>query len=515
MIRKMIDTQEIKLETEFYSQILHNLNIGVLVLSDMTIEYVNSYFSQLFSYQPDELVNTNISQYIHPNDLELLQKSQHKAQRFILQRNIRGISKNGEIIPFNMHIKHMKLYNEIKHLLLLKKVGIKTTLKDKTDLISEDPEYTIDQLKLESTLIRREKHQIELILNNISDGIIVLDQDGKTLTVNDAAKRILKQIFSIEVTYDFNFILSSGHIFFDTIRKLFLSNDYYQREVIEVTPGVFIEFTVALNSSAKQNSLVTIIEFRNITASVAFDNLRKKFVSVVSHELRTPISAINLALINLQKYGSKLTDVQRRELISSMGRSAAVLNQQVDDLLILSRFEAGKSLNLKWEKYHLFGTLYSVLAQLEPKIAEKRINIRVTGARNIELLGDIHRIEQILRIIIDNAVKYSDERSTILITVHDSNINNYNSQNNAGVIIKIIDNGIGISQKDLPHIFTRFYRADDVAHIQGTGIGLALAKELVHLHQGEIYVESEYKKGSTFIIFLPLLHDPPENNPDK
>jgi PAS domain S-box-containing protein len=502
-----------KLETEYYLQILHNLNIGIIILSDTTIEYVNSYFAQLFSYKPDELLNTEISQYIHPNDLKILQSSKYKGQTSTLQRNIRGISRDGEIISFKMHVKQIKMNNDNRQILLLEKVVHEPSTAEQTELTSTDLEYTIDQLKLESTLIRREKHQIELILNNISDGVIVLDQDGKTLTVNYAAKRILNQILSFEITDDFNFILSSGHIFFDTIRKLYLSNDLYQREVIEVTPEVFIEFTVALNSSAKQNSLVTIVEFRDISAFIRFDNLRKKFVSVVSHELRTPISALNLALINLQRYGSKLSAGQKRELINSMGRSASVLNQQVDDLLILSRFDAGKGLNLKWEKYHLLGTIYSVLAQLEPRIAEKNISIRVTGAREIELLGDIHRIEQILRIILDNAIKYSDERSSILIAILDPNEVDYNPRKKPGVLIKIIDQGIGISEKDLPHIFTRFYRADDVAHIQGTGIGLALAKELVQLHQGEIQVESEYKKGSTFIIFFPLLQNPPKSNP--
>jgi len=502
----MLESSEIKLKTEYSTQILDNLNMGVLVLSGKTIEYINAYLAQQLSYHPAELLKTDATQYFSSDDFDLLQQPQQP----VLKKYIKGINKEGEIIPFSAQLKQIKLGKQSKRVVLLEKIVNDTLTAGVREDNSKDLKYIVDKLKLDSSMIKREKQQIELILNNISDGIIVVDQDGKTLTVNQAAKQIIKKILSFEITNDFNFILSSGHIFFDTIRKIFLSNDLYQREVIEAMPGVFIEFTVALNSSAKQNSLVTIVEFRDITPFIAFDNLRKKFVSVVSHELRTPISAINLALINLQRFGTKLTEEQKQALISSMGRSAAVLNQQVDDLLILSRFDAGKSLDLKWEKYHLFGTIYSVLAQLEPRRAEKNIDIQVIGDQDVELLGDTHRIEQILRIILDNAIKYSNANSSILIKVFDQYIGQYAPHNTLGTLIEVIDSGMGISKKDLPHIFTRFYRADDVAHIQGTGIGLALAKELVQLHQGVIHVESEYKKGTTFIIFLPFLDSPPK-----
>jgi two-component system sensor histidine kinase VicK len=364
---------------------------------------------------------------------------------------------------------------------------------------------------LQSTIVNRQKQQIELILNNIRDGVIVIDQDGKSLIINRAAERLIKKMLSIQITADFNFVLSSGHIFFDTVKSLFLSNDVNEKVVIEATPDLYLEFTVALNSSVKQNSLVTIIEFRDITPFIEFENVRKKFVSVISHELRTPISALNLSLINLQKYGVKLSEDQKIEIISSMGRSAAILNQQVDDLLILSRFDAGKSLNLKWETYHVSGAIYSVIAQLEPKIFEKRIKVKLIGSPEVELAGDVQRIEQIVRIILDNAIKYSVEESKIIINVTDNYRGKYVLDETEFVLISITDHGLGISKKDMQHIFTRFYRSDDVAHIQGTGIGLALARELVELHQGAMYAESEYKKGSTFFIVLPKLIINPKN----
>ncbi len=360
-------------------------------------------------------------------------------------------------------------------------------------------------------MVKQQKQQIELILNNISDGVIVLDQDGKTLIVNKAAERFINRILSIKITAEFNFVLSSGHMFFETIKNLFLSNDVNEQIVIKAAPNLYLEFNIALNSSVNQNSLVTIIEFRDVTPFIEFENVRKKFVSVISHELRTPISALSLSLINLQKYGPKLSEDQKLEIINSMGRSTAILNQQVDDLLILSRFDAGKSLDLKWETYHISAAIYSVIAQLEPKIIEKNINVLTLGSCEVELVGDVRRIEQIIRIILDNAVKYSEENSEITINVINDYKGKYDLGKTAKVLIAITDQGIGISEKDMQHLFTRFYRSDEVAHIQGTGIGLALARELVELHQGAIYVESTYKEGSTFFIVLPKLEESPTN----
>ena len=122
---------------------------------------------------------------------------------------------------------------------------------------------------------------------------------------------------------------------------------------------------------------------------------------------------------------------------------------------------------------------------------------------NIRLKGDSKRMDHIFRIIIDNAIKYSTINSKVEIKALDNYNGKYNPEEKSSILIQIKDYGIGIPQKDLQHIFDRFYRSDQVKDITGTGLCLSIARELVHLHRGEIYVESEVGKGSTFYIFLP------------
>ena len=115
------------------------------------------------------------------------------------------------------------------------------------------------------------------------------------------------------------------------------------------------------------------------------------------------------------------------------------------------------------------------------------------------------KIDQIFRIFIDNAIKYSRERNNIEIKAIDNYKGKFNKNNEDGILFQFKDTGIGISDKEISSIFQRFYRSEQVTDIPGTGLGLAIAKELINLHSGEVYVESELGKGTTFYIFLPRI----------
>jgi len=121
----------------------------------------------------------------------------------------------------------------------------------------------------------------------------------------------------------------------------------------------------------------------------------------------------------------------------------------------------------------------------------------------MSLIGDKKRIDQIFRILIDNAIKYSNEGSEIQLVAVDNYKGNFDSTNSDAYIFQVIDKGRGIPEKDLPRLFERFYRAQNARDVSGSGLGLAIAKELTELHGGKIFVESEYSIGSTFTVFLP------------
>ncbi|NVM53987.1 MAG: PAS domain-containing protein [Candidatus Helarchaeota archaeon] len=247
----------------------------------------------------------------------------------------------------------------------------------------------------------------------------------------------------------------------------------------------------------------------DITERIEFENLRRQFIYTVSHELRTPISVITQAITNIQKYREKLTDAQKAKLWSTLTRNAGLLAELIEDLLYVSRLDREKIL-LNWTNCNLPEILQDVLNQLETRLNAKEMRMQCEIHEPIQLLGDPMRIAQILRIFIDNAIKFSKEGSKIEVKVIDHYQGQYNPSAIDGVLVQVIDEGRGIRKEDIPNLFERFFRSTDVAGIPGTGMGLSIARSLAHLHTGETYVESTYGVGSIFSVFLPRLQNPPK-----
>jgi two-component system phosphate regulon sensor histidine kinase PhoR len=192
-----------------------------------------------------------------------------------------------------------------------------------------------------------------------------------------------------------------------------------------------------------------------------------------------------------------------------ISKNSVVLSQMIEDLLTSSSIEA-RTIQLQWVSYQFLELIQEILIELEPPRSEKNISVELEIDPNLQLFGDSRRISQIFRILIDNAIKYSHEKSTIKIEAIDHYSGKFNSKQVDGVLVQVSDTGIGIRSQDIPHLFKRFFRSDDVKNIKGTGIGLPIAKELTQLHKGNIYVESDYGKGTTFSIFLPRIENQPE-----
>ncbi|MHA1226947.1 MAG: PAS domain S-box protein [Candidatus Hodarchaeales archaeon] len=366
---------------------------------------------------------------------------------------------------------------------------------------------------LEDRVIKRtkelfnEKKRIEGIIETLPDGILVVDVDKNFYLSNKAFKDYYKRIYNIEFPRSLQDILILGNPFGDTISRLVYVNQN-KSTTVEPIEGLHLELISSQMTTPPDIPLGVIIVVRDVSSYVELNRLRHQFVSTVSHELRTPITAINLAINTLSKYTKRLTEKQKEELLKAILQSSLVMNQMVTDLLILSRVES-KTFTLNKKICLVKDILTEVIFQLETQRQAKKLTVQTDIDPNIELYGDNKRLSQIFRILLDNAIKYSPEDSNIKIKAIDHYQGKYNPENVDGVLVQVSDSGIGIKSKDLPHIFKRFFRANDVTKTQGTGLGLSIAKELVELHKGKIFVESEYGKGSTFTIFLPQLEKKP------
>jgi two-component system, OmpR family, sensor kinase len=217
---------------------------------------------------------------------------------------------------------------------------------------------------------------------------------------------------------------------------------------------------------------------------------QRRFVADASHELRTPLTTIrgNLGLL---KRRPPIAEDDKRAVLGDMVEETDRLIRLTNDLLVLARSDAGRS--LRSEPVSIVPIVDDVCRQANVLAEQRTIVCKVVPP--VSVLGDQDAIKQVLLILLDNALKYTPAGGTITIGAE---------QIDRAVKIRITDSGPGIAPEDLPHIFERFYRSDESRTGSGAGLGLAIAQELIEEQQGEITVESEMGKGSTFTVTLPL-----------
>jgi len=372
--------------------------------------------------------------------------------------------------------------------------------------LNEELKRTNQEIIVALTELDQTNKEMELFVETIPDGILILKPDGNIKLVNRKFKDIFYGILGLELAVNSNIkdLKDEQNPILGVITEAVLNKDEIEKTINIGENYSFQVISKLVRLKANSPPSAIIIELHDITTLVEFDNLRKQFVSSVSHELRTPLTSITLSINNLIKYRDKLPEANQSHLIQIIRESASTLTEMVDDLLILSRVDS-KKLDLKWDSFNLKDAVENVIFQLNSNILEKEMAVKTEFDHPIQLIGDIKRILQVLRILLDNAIKYSPKNSTVVISAIDHYQGSYNIKEVDGCLIKVIDKGIGIKEKNIPHLSKRFFRCDEVKNLPGTGLGLSIAKELVTAHNGEIFVESEYGKGSTFCVFLPSL----------
>jgi signal transduction histidine kinase len=235
--------------------------------------------------------------------------------------------------------------------------------------------------------------------------------------------------------------------------------------------------------------------------------MRDTFLSLLGHELRTPLTTLlgnaQLLLRRAQREGS-LPEREQRNL-QVIADQAARLNKLVQLQLDISRLQTGQ-LHIERVLMDLGALVRRVVEETLPTVTTHTIAY-VSPATPLLVEGDELRLDQVLQNLLQNAMKYSPAGSTVYVDVE---------QHDTTVCVTVRDEGIGIPQTDLPHLFQRFYRASNVDEHQiiGLGVGLYVVKELLTLHGGTVEVASEEGRGSTFTICLPLAHNAPGVNPD-
>lgn len=434
---------------------------------------------------------------------EMLSKSIHRSA--IAVPLLMGEETLGALLLFHREISHFSA----DHLDL-----VQATAKQIAVAINNAQLYGLirDQAERLGGMLRNqqvEASRLRAILEAVADGVLVTEASGIISIFNASAAQILglSNIQLVGKSLD-NFIGlfgKAGQLWTDTIRAWSEdpgsadATDFFA-EQITLDNGRVVAVSLS-PVSTRSEFLGTVSIFRDITHQVEVDRLKSEFVATVSHELRTPMTSIRgYTDILLMGAAGALND-QQKSFLNVVKSNTERLNILVNDLLDISRIEAGK-VSLNMQSVPLLETVQKVTEAFTQRAIEehKPMTFEIeTPSFTPSVRGDVERIQQIFENLIENAYLYTPENGKVNIRF---------MQSDDYVQTDVSDNGIGIAPEDQDRIFERFYRGEDplVLASAGTGLGLPIVRYLIERHGGKLWMESEGipGQGSTFSFTLPL-----------
>lgn len=355
----------------------------------------------------------------------------------------------------------------------------------------EEIEKTLDSLNARSG-----SGNLEEACEGLGCGLLLADTRGKVLYHNSAAGICGLLNDTLEPGVELASIVTDADLL-EVIEQM-LSGTGPGRVAQEITLGQDNEattFRVTLRRLRDSGSLVIMLE--DVTQQRTAEASRHDFVSQATHELRTPLTNIRLYVETAQTDGEEDNEL-RGECLNVISRESQRLERLVTEMLSVSEIEAG-SMTLRKDDVRLDQLFKSLQQDYAGSAAKKDIELRFDLPPKLPAIqGDRDKLTVVIQNLLGNAVKYTPENGKVSVSV-DLSATELN--------IEVRDSGIGISEEDQKRVFEKFYRANDprLGDITGSGLGLALAYEIVRLHGGEMSVESVLNEGSTFRVVLPII----------
>jgi two-component system phosphate regulon sensor histidine kinase PhoR len=362
------------------------------------------------------------------------------------------------------------------------------------------------------------------ILNSLPDPLLLIGQGREIIWANQAAERqfggrltgrnllaILRHpplIAAIETIRQGRDLDNIDEQKLDTPLRLDIGQETdYQAVVVPLHPS-----TGAILSERDRRTGELLILLRDVTAARRLDNLRSDFIANVSHELKTPLATL-LGFIETMRGPAKDDPVAQERFLGIMHDQASRMTRMVSDLLSLSRIELHEHSRPKGQA-DLARVLGSVADGLGWKAQNRKIKLQLPDPDLLPCVpGDADELTQVFQNLIDNALKYSREGTTVMVNASivtdpvqlKSRLPGLRDPHGM-VAIAIVDQGDGIARQHLPRLTERFYRVDAARSrdLGGTGLGLAIVKHIVNHHRGSLDIDSVLGQGSTFTVYLPL-----------
>lgn len=361
--------------------------------------------------------------------------------------------------------------------------------------------------------LRRSEELLRLTIDNAPIGIVTCSLEGQFQTVNQAfcsmlgytPDEILRQTVSTvthpddrEASCHAMQELATGQGNTVELERRYLHKDGSTVEAIvrigtmRDESGRPLRFVAEIEDIRDRKRAESDIR-KALEAERELNDLKSRFVSMTSHEFRTPLGVIASSAGIIQDYGDRLDEAKTHKHLQRIQDSVTHMTQLLEDVLMLSRLEAGK-LRLKLMPTSIDIFCQDIIEEVNLSDGSSRIACQIQSMPTEPVMLDQRLLRQILNNLLSNALKYSLPETTVYLqVVYQTNC----------FMLTIRDQGIGIPSEDLKHLFQSFHRAKNVGNIPGTGLGLSIVKKLVELHQGNITCTSQVNVGTTFTVSLP------------
>lgn len=364
----------------------------------------------------------------------------------------------------------------------------------------------INLLIQENTKLQQEQAshlgQLEATLENMLEGVVVLDNNNHILLANNALRTSFSSWMGEEeiVGQRLEVLFSSSKLMsiIESI-KAGGANEPKEIELIQASDRRWVRVSgvQARSDTANSEDLIMLI-FYEITHQKELEAVRREFVANVSHELRTPVTIIKGYVDTLTQDYDTMSESNKRLFINKLKKNADRMNDLLMDLLSLAKIESTDP-GTSFERVGLNELIRQVLANFTDRLLEHKMDLDLQlTEKEIILQANRSKLEQVFENLFHNAAKYTPERSTLRVKTQEKE---------GSVRIIVEDNGGGIPEVDLPRIFERFYRVEKGRSRDkgGTGLGLSIVKRIIALHNGTVVAQHAKDGGLSIRITIPTV----------
>jgi len=342
----------------------------------------------------------------------------------------------------------------------------------------------------------RQRNEQEAVLSSMIEGVLAVDTDERVINMNEAASQLLALNASEARGRSIHEVARSAELQ-RLVRRVLSQEGPVETDLIIRSGGEkFLHAQGTILRDHLGRCIGAVLILSDTTRMRRLENVRRDFVANVSHELKTPITSIK-GFVETLLDGTIHDPADAHRFLSIIANQANRLNALIEDLLALAKIEEeAEQGQIILEPSSILQVIEGAVQACQQQAVEKNITIDFACPESLVANINPPLLEQALINLIVNAIKYSDEGKAVNIVA-----------DNGGkeIIVSVRDDGRGIEEKHLPHLFERFYRVDKARSrkLGGTGLGLAIVKHIMQAHEGKATVESTPGKGSVFTLHLP------------